>query len=78
MTQLTPLALQERGFKYASAGIGGCDQWHGMAFWSDDERGVHFRGNISTAKGGTLRIMGQPGLAIDTLEELDLLLSLCK
>lgn len=78
MEKITPQALRERGFKYTACGISGADMWQGVSFWDNNEKGIHFRGNISTARGGTLMIMSQPGLQIDTLEELDLLLSLCK
>lgn len=78
MGKIIPAALQERGFKYKAAGISGADMWQGMAFWINDEKGIILRGNISTARGGTLHLSGHFDCQLDNLQELDLLLSLWK
>lgn len=75
---ITPEILRERGFKYTPAGISGADMWQGVAFWTNKEKGIYLRGNISTARGGRLEIMGVPGLFIDTIEDLDNLIKLFK
>lgn len=77
--KITPTALQERGFKFTPpARVSGADMWQGMAFWINDEKGILLRGNISTAKGGTLHLAGHYNLQMDNLEELDALIKLFK
>lgn len=79
LNKLTPTALQERGFKFYPAGrAGGQDLWAGLAFWELQEKGITLRGNISTARGGTLHLAGYYDLALDNLEELDSLIKLFK
>jgi len=75
---LTPQALRDKGFVYHAAGISGADQWQGMSHWINKERGIHLRGNVSTAKGGTLTLWDYPQIQIDNIEELDFLLKLVK
>ena len=76
--KITPQSLVDRGFEYKAAGISGADQWQGMAHWINEERGIHLRGNISTAKGGTLYLWVYSAIAVDNLEELDMLLKLIR
>lgn len=78
MEKITPGALQERGFAYEACGISGCDQWHGIPFWKHEEKGLSFRGFVTTSRGGNLQMMGIPGLLIENLEELDSFLKLIK
>lgn len=78
MTQLSPQILRDKGFHYTAPGISGADSWQGSGYWNNKEKDIHLRGNISTARGGTLQIMGVPGLFIDTVEDLDKLISLFK
>jgi hypothetical protein len=77
--KITPQALVDRGFEYHSAGrASGCDQWQGLAHWINKEKDVHLRGNVSTAKGGTLYLWAFSRIAVDNLEELDALIKLVK
>lgn len=78
MTQLSPQILVERGFHYTAPGISGADMWQGVGHWRNKEKDIYLRGNISTARGGYLQIMGVPGLSIDSVEDLDKLISLFK
>jgi hypothetical protein len=74
---ITPQALADRGFKYtAPARVSAADMWQGMAFWHNEAKGITLRGNISTAKGGTLHLSGYFNLQLDNIEELDTLLNL--
>jgi hypothetical protein len=51
---LTPDILQSAGFKYKKCGISGADMWQGMDFWGNEN--MNLRGNVSTARGGTLHL----------------------
>lgn len=75
---ITPEELVKRGFKYWASGISGADMWQGMSHWLNKEKGIHLRGNVSTASGGTLQLWSTPGISVDSLEELDKLISLFK
>lgn len=75
---LTPQALRDREFIYTAAGISRADMWQGMSHWINEEKGIHLRGNVSTAKGGTLYLLDYSRIQIDSVEELDLLLKLVK
>lgn len=75
---MTSQDLRDRGFKYTAAGISGADMWQGMGIWHNEELQLTLRGNISTARGGTLRLSGYFNCQMDTLEELDKLISLFK
>lgn len=78
MTQLSPQALVDRGFKYTAAGISGADQWQGVGLWVNKEKDIRLRGNISTTKGGTLYLWEYTRVAVDSLEELDSLLEIIR
>lgn len=75
---MTPEELVKRGFKYWASGTSGCDQWQGLSHWIHKEKGIHLRGNISTASGGSLQLWSTPNIRVDNLEELDKLISLFK
>lgn len=77
-TQLTPAILVEKGFKYTAPGISGADMWQGRGFWDNKSKQVLLRGNVSTAKGGRLCPMEIPNLIIESVEELEIFLSLLK
>jgi len=65
---LTPEILQQLGFRFSPCGISGADMWQGMPFWSNDD--FVLRGNISTAKGGVLRLAGYFNSSVKYLHQL--------
>ena len=78
-SMMTPQSLVDRGFVYQSAGrASGADQWQGMGHWINKEKDIHLRGNVSTAKGGTLYLWAYSRIVLNNLEELDALIKLIK
>lgn len=53
---LSPEILKNAGLKYKKCVISGADMWQGMDVW--EINGIVFRGNISTSKGGVLKLVG--------------------
>ena len=51
---LTPEVLQSIGAEYRKCGISGANMWQGLDLWTI--KYIRLRGNVSTAKGGVLKL----------------------